>query len=105
MAGILLPLMASFSMDHQVATLPGYFFGGFFLILYLAIPYMIYHNQVNNGEMTGCFAQLIFLLFTGVVGAVIVLWYWDLIRWLQKCIMKPAFEVKYSVNSKGMLRG
>lgn len=105
MSGILIPAMAVSMLDDRDDALPGYFFGTVVLLLYLAIPYTIYHNQVVNGAMTGCFAQLVFLLFTGVIGAVIVLWYWDLIRWLQKLIMRPHFEVRYSVNSKGMLRG
>lgn len=105
MSGILIPAMAAAMMDDRDDALLGYFFGGFFLLLYLAIPYTIYHNQVVNGQMTGYVAQLVFLLSTGVIGAVIVLWYWDLIRWIQTRIMKPYFEVRYSVNSKGMLRG
>jgi hypothetical protein len=60
---------------------------------------------VVNGQMTGCCAQLIFPLMSGMIGAALVLWFWDLIRWIQTRIVKPAFEVKYSVNSKGMLRG
>lgn len=120
--------VSSAIIDQQVEIPMAYFFGSFFLSLYLAIPYTIYHNQVVIGKMTGWFAQLVFLSFFGMVGilnremtwtfsqlvsflftiavvAVLILLYWDLIRWLQTLIMKPYFEVRYSVNSKGMLRG
>jgi len=106
MSGILLPLTVVIFLDlGQAPTLPDFVCGYPLLVGYVSIPYLIYHKQVNRGEMTGCVPQLIYLLFTGLVPGVLLLWYWDLIRWIQTRILKPDFEVKYSVNSKGMLRG
>jgi hypothetical protein len=72
-------------------------------LLYFNVLYWIYDKHVNRAETPGCFLQLVFFGFTGLVGGLILVVVWDLMRWIQYVVMRPPTRIHYCVSTPGFL--
>ncbi|MFT3890776.1 MAG: hypothetical protein QM730_04010 [Anaerolineales bacterium] len=69
---------------------------------YLLFPYWLYQRQVVQGIKLSVGWWVVMAIYTGILGGIVILWLFDVLRQIMKLIMKPSGseQIDFIYNGK-----
>ena len=96
------PFAIASIVDNDPKNTVAMYVGGWALAwLYFCLPYAIYDSQVTGGKKPGA---VLFALITGIIFGILMVLFWDFLRFVLSKIMNPGGSVRYATKTPGVLR-